>query len=307
VIAASAANIAARSNKRQQTIVEARNLIIAALAAFVTIEAAYLFTLKPWTYLSNLALVNANHNPNRLYYLFGNFSRTGWWYYFPLAIGVKATIPLLLTVVLACAHFIWRRFIDVKGELLILGTILCYALAISVGADDMGVRYLLPIFPLLFVWGSRIVVDLKSKSVGLVLIFILVGWQARAAIGSFPNYIPYFNEFAGGAKRGLYYLDDSNVDWGQNMKQAAEYVHSHHLSNVELLPFSPFDSPRFYGIERPRREDLDTYRMMISDQRHPGVYIVSSHHLIRMMYIRPEWNPQNAVDRIGDSLWVFQF
>src|SRR2546430_11114466 len=30
-----------------------------------------------------------------------------------------------------------------------------------------------------------------------------------------------------------------------------------------------------------------SYRMMISDQHHPGIYIVSAHHLIRMMYIRP--------------------
>jgi hypothetical protein len=307
VIASSAANIATGSDKHRQTIAEARNLVVAGLSSLIAIEAAYLFTLGPWTYLSNMGLVNANHNPNHFFYLFGTFSKTGWWYYFPVALGMKATIPLLLTTVLACVHLIWRRFIDVRGELLIIGPIVCYALAIMVGADDIGVRYLLPIFPLLFVWGSRVVVELKSKSVGLVLIFILAGWQAREAIGAFPNYIPYFNEIAGGAQRGLYYLDDSNVDWGQSMKQAAEYVHSHHLSNVELLPFSPFDSPRFYGIERPRREDLDTYRMMISDQHHPGVYIVSAHHLTRMMHIRPEWDPQHAVDRIGDSLWVFQF
>jgi hypothetical protein len=97
------------------------------------------------------------------------------------------------------------------------------------------------------------------------------------------------------------------VDWGQGLKQAAEYVHSRRLENVELLPFSPFDSPRHYGINRPSRDDISTYRMMISDGRHPGIYIVSAHHLARMMYIRPEWNPRNAIDRIGDSMWVFQF
>src|SRR5262249_2113992 len=151
---------------------------------------------------------------------------------FPLAFAVKATIPLLLTTAIACAHLAWRRFIDLWGEALILATSLCYALAITAGADDIGVRYLLPIFPLLFIWGSRIVVDFKSKTAGVVLIMLLASWQARAAIGAFPNYIPYFNEIAGGAKGGLYYLDDSNVDWGQNIKQAADYVHTHHLSNV---------------------------------------------------------------------------
>jgi len=46
---------------------------------------------------------------------------------------------------------------------------------------------------------------------------------------------------------------------------------------------------------------------MISDRRPPGIYIVSTHHLIRMMQIRPEFDPRKAIDRIGDSLWVFRF
>jgi hypothetical protein len=139
------------------------------------------------------------------------------------------------------------------------------------------------------------------------LVVLLAALQARASLSAFPNYIPYFNEAAGGSAGGLAYLDDSNVDWGQNVKQAAEYVRSHNLASVELLSFSPTDNPRYYGINRPNRDDRDTYKMMIAETRHPGVYIVSSHHLIRMMRVRAEWNPRNAVDRIGDSLWVFRF
>ena len=307
LVAFSAFNVFAAADRRRRAVEEIRYLAIAGLAGLMVIEAAYLFSSGPWTYLANMQSVNANHNPNRLFYLFGDFSRTGWWYYFGLAFLVKATIPLLVTVVLASVHLLVKRFIDFRGELLILATIVTYALGVSMGADDLGVRYLLPVFPLLFIWGSRIVVSFKNARAGAALLLILLAWQAQTALRAFPNYISYFNEAAGGAKAGLYYLDDSNVDWGQGMKQAAQYVRDRNLQSVELLPFSPFDSPRFYGINRPKRDDLDTYRMMISDNRHPGVYIVSAHHLIRMMNIRPEWNPQNAIDRIGDSLWVFRF
>jgi 4-amino-4-deoxy-L-arabinose transferase-like glycosyltransferase len=307
VVGSSAVSVVVARDRRRQAIAEARSLAIAGISALAVLEAAYLFTLRPWTYFANMALINANHNKNHHFYLFGNFSLTGWWYYFPLAFVMKATIPTLVTIALAAVHLGWKKFVDHRGELLILATVVTYALAIVLGADDLGVRYLLPVFPLLFVWGSRTIVDLKMKPAGIALMLLLMGWQARAAIGAFPNYIPYFNEIVGGPEHGIFYLDDSNVDWGQNMKQAAEYIRRNQLANVELLPFSPFDSPHFYGIERPRREDLDTYRMMISDQHHPGVYIVSAHHLTRMMYIRPEWNPRNAVDRIGDSLWVFRF
>ena len=307
IIAFSLSRVLGARDRQKQLAVETKSLAAAGIAALMVIESSYFFTVPPWTYFANMGYMNANRNPIRMSYLFGDFSRTGWWYYFPLAFFVKATIPLLLTMVLASLHLAVRRFMDASGESLILATILSFLGAVTIGADDLGVRYLFPIFPLLFVWGSRIVVELRQKAAGIALAVLLVALQARAAVGAFPNYIPYFNEAVGGAAAGIEYLDDSNVDWGQNMKQAAEYVRSHHLESVELLPFSPFDNPRYYGVNRPRRDDGDTYKMMISDQRHPGVYIVSSHHLIRMMRVRPEWDPRHAIDRIGDSLWVYRF
>jgi predicted membrane-bound dolichyl-phosphate-mannose-protein mannosyltransferase len=308
VIAFSSWRVYCAHDRRNQTIIETKNLAIAGLAAILVIEASFLFAAPPWTYFSNMRLVNANHtNPNHRFYLLGSFSRTGWWYYFFLAFVVKATIPLLVTIVLAITHFAVKRFVDLRGETLILGAVLIYTLAVLLGADDLGIRYLLPIFPLLYIWGSRIVAQLQYKIAGIALLALLVGWQMREAVTAFPNFIPYFNQIAGGAPGGIHFLDDSNIDWGQGMKQASEYIQSHRLKNVELLPFSPFDSPQYYGIQRPRLDYGATYQMMISDQRHPGTYIVSAHHLIRMMYIRPEWNPKNAVDRIGDSLLVYRF
>jgi 4-amino-4-deoxy-L-arabinose transferase-like glycosyltransferase len=306
LIAFVASRLLLSGDRRRQFVVEAQSLVVAGVAALGVIEAAYLFSQPPWTYFQNLLLVNQNHNPNHTFYLLGRFNR-GSFYYFPLAFGVKATIPLLLTTVLAVVHICAKRFIEARGEMLLLIAMGSYSAALMFGADNLGVRYLLPVFLMLFIWGSRIVTVLRSKAVGIALIVIMSAWQAQAALRAFPNYIPYFNEIAGGAVGGIYYLDDSNVDWGQGMKQVADYVHSHQLESVEVLPFSPFDNPRYYGIEHPHRDDLDTYRMMISGPPHAGTYIVSAHHMIRMMYIRPEWDPAHAVDRIGDSMWVFRF
>jgi hypothetical protein len=307
IIALCGARVIAAGDRRKSFESEAKFLLVAGMAALLFVEASYLFAAAPWTYLRNMRLVNANHNPIRLFYLFGDFSRSGWWYYFPAVFLLKATIPLLLIIVMATVQLCLRKFIDAWGESLVLTAVLAYVTALMLGADDLGLRYLLPVFPLLFVWGSRIFRELGRKPAGIAFAVLLLGWQAHAALSSFPNYIPYFNEFAGGASLGIQYLDDSNVDWGQGIKQAADYVRSHHLETVEFLPFSPYDSPRYYGVQRPRRDDLDTFKMMISDQRHPGVYIVSAHHLIRLMSIRPEWNPRNAIDRIGDSLFVYRF
>jgi predicted membrane-bound dolichyl-phosphate-mannose-protein mannosyltransferase len=85
LVAFSAFNVFAAADRRRRAVEEIRYLAIAGLAGLMVIEAAYLFSSGPWTYLANMQSVNANHNPNRLFYLFGDFSRTGWWYYFGLA------------------------------------------------------------------------------------------------------------------------------------------------------------------------------------------------------------------------------
>src|SRR5262249_226352 len=156
----------------------------------IVIEAAYLFSVSPWTYFVNMRTVNANHNPNHLFYLFGNFSRRGWWYYFPAAFVVKETVPLLITVALASIHFFFKP-LDAWGEMIILVSIVSYLGILTVGADDIGFRYVLPVLPLLLVWCSRIAVELTKKRAGLALAALLVLLQARAAVWAFPNYIPY--------------------------------------------------------------------------------------------------------------------
>jgi 4-amino-4-deoxy-L-arabinose transferase-like glycosyltransferase len=293
--------------RKEHTRTELKSLILAGVVALLVIEATYLFLVPPWTYVENMRLVNANHNPNRLSYLLGDFSRTGWWYYFLLAFAIKATIPTLVTISAAAAQAASSGFMNRRGEIILLTGIAAYVIAVTAGAAQIGVRYLLPVFPLLFVWGSRIAVDLRRKAAGIVVLTGLLGWQIYAAITAFPNYIPYFNEMVGGPAQGIHYLDDSNIDWGQSMKQVATYIREQKLQHVEVLPFSPFDNPYYYGGPAPKRNDIDTYRMLISGNVQPGNYIISGHHLIRMMYIRPEWHPSRAIDRIGNALWVYRF
>src|SRR5205823_4423137 len=73
-----------------------KRLLVIGCASLLVIEAAYFFSQSPLTYLKNAALVNANHLRNYPFYLFGRLKSGGWWYYFPAAFAVKATIPTLL-------------------------------------------------------------------------------------------------------------------------------------------------------------------------------------------------------------------
>jgi hypothetical protein len=46
---------------------------------------------------------------------------------------------------------------------------------------------------------------------------------------------------------------------------------------------------------------------LIGKRPEPGVYIISAHHVIRMRQADPAWRTYEPVDRIGESLWVFNF
>jgi 4-amino-4-deoxy-L-arabinose transferase-like glycosyltransferase len=282
-----------------------RRLLIMGCACLMMIEISYLFAESPLTYFRNAMFVNANHLQGYPFYLLGRMKSHGFWYYFLVALGVKATIPTLLFTLLAAIH-ITAGWMNRGGEVILLAGIGFYATLISIAADQLGIRYLLPIFPLIFIWTSRVVPFLASRTAGAAVIAVLMLWQAQASIRAFPNYIPYFNELAGGSANGASWLDDSNIDWGQGWKQAAEYVRSHHLENVRACPFSPLERPDYYGLP-PSVSWPDAVHHLAATPPAPGVYIISAHRVVRMRAMNAEWNRYKPVDRIGESLWVYVF
>jgi hypothetical protein len=281
-----------------------KRLTFIAIGSLVVIEAAYLFSASPLLYFRNLTAVNAYVIGDYPIYLLGQLKPGGWWYYFLAAFVLKASIPTLILIVLAAIRAVagpiqW-------GEVMLLVSIGAFFIATSLVAGQIGIRYLLPVFPLTFVWASRLVPDFLALRSGKVILIALLAWSAFSCLQSFPNYIPYFNELAGGASRGAEFLDDSNVDWGQGIKQAAEYVRARRLGRVTMYSFSPLDNPQYYGLPR-NLLTAEVRDRLIGKRPEPGVYIISAHKVIRMRQVDPAWRMYTPVDRIGESLWVYEF
>jgi hypothetical protein len=283
-----------------------QRLAIIGCAALIVIEAAYLFSVSPLLYFQNASLVNSNHVRNYPFFLLGQLKAGGWWYYFPLAFLVKATVPTLLIIAFATVHLLSSHFISRWGEVTLLAAIVFYGALICVAADQIGLRYWLPILPLIFIWASRIAPGILAMRKGVIVLAILLAWQALSAFRSFPNYIPYFNELAGGPAAGPTLLDDSNIDWGQGVKQAAQYVKDRHLRDVHLYTFSPYDNPQYYGLP-PNIRPSEAFQRLVVEGPSPGIYVISSHYVARMRAVSPAWKMYKPVDRIGESLWVYSF
>src|SRR5262249_22276359 len=83
-------------------------------------------------------------------YLLGQVRLTGWWYFFPVALAVKSTIPFLVFAMMgifylarsALARKDWFVAAPIAAALAIL--VVCLPTTINIG-----IRHILPIYPLL--------------------------------------------------------------------------------------------------------------------------------------------------------------
>ncbi|MGE5053491.1 MAG: ArnT family glycosyltransferase [Acidobacteriota bacterium] len=157
-------------------------------------------------------------------FLLGRVYRGGRWFYFPMAALIKFSAVVLIFTLAAC--FSWRFWKRRKRELLFLIVPPAIFLAASCASNiNMGIRHVLPVLPFLILFGaSGTWVLLSRYKNGLVVCAVAVLLHATSSLHAFPNYIAYSNEFWGGPANTYRYLADSNVDWGQSMKEAKAYL-----------------------------------------------------------------------------------
>jgi tetratricopeptide (TPR) repeat protein len=71
-----------------------------------------------------------------------------------------------------------------------------------------------------------------------------------SSVVTYPSYLTFFNEIAGGARNGHKILLDSNLDWGQDLKGLKAWMVRHDVQNIQFLYFGFYDiaAPGYYGI-----------------------------------------------------------
>ena len=190
-------------------------------------------------------------------YLMGDLSMTGWWYYFLVALAVKETIPFLLLLAGGFIGFPWKRV--GREELLLLLPPLLFFVCFSLGKVQLGIRYVLPALPFLFVFVSS--VARAASRWARIVIALLLAAHAAAAVRACPDFIAYFNEIAGGPAKGYRWLADSNLDWSQNRTRLLAYARERHIAvEPDVLPEAGLVAVRvnrLVGIGDP-----ETYRVL---------------------------------------------
>jgi hypothetical protein len=158
-------------------------------------------------------------------YLDGALRRTGWWYYYLLALAYKVPegtwilVLLSLGVAALSRQPRWNR----ADEIALLTVPLVVLFSMSFLTDiNLGLRYVLPIVPYVFVAAGKLapwVLGLAGLRKWLAVSIVIgsLGLTAAATASIHPHYLAYFNWASGGPDRDPAHLVDSNLDWGQDL------------------------------------------------------------------------------------------
>jgi len=194
-------------------------------------------------YLHSLLFDMGANALGRPVYFAGSFSKQSAWYVFPATFLLK--VPLGLLVLLAIALSRRRPVPGGAGAFLGLPIVIYVLFACFVFRVPLGLRYLLPIFPLLFVWIALRLVPFESRARGALA--SLAGlWIAAASLWIHPHYLAYFNELIG-PRNASRVLIESNLDWGQDLGTLARYLDERGNPEVWLA---------YFGVEKPRNHGM---------------------------------------------------
>jgi 4-amino-4-deoxy-L-arabinose transferase-like glycosyltransferase len=284
----------------------AQALLFATIVWFA-VQAAHLFPVRigewiPSKFASGVRAVLQDNRSGHGGYVLGRFSDRGAWYYFPVAVAVKNTIPLLGLAAIGIGLGATRRYAGdgaaVVYPLAAMGAVLAVAMTSHI---NIGIRHVLKLEPLLAIVAAGVFAARpqlpRPPRFLLAAGLVLAGWHVWESAAAHPDYLPYFNQIARG--REEYFLIDSNLDWGQDLARLARYVREHHIA--EPLPL------RYFGLTPPARVGLRTVRFN-PEHPPPGWSAISVQRAVELLASpdRGQWlKTHPPTVRIGKSIWLY--
>jgi 4-amino-4-deoxy-L-arabinose transferase-like glycosyltransferase len=238
-------------------------------------------------------------------YLFGECRQTGWWYFFPVVVGVKTPIGFLIlagcgivAIVRGFRSSPWQQHLTVIFPVVIM--LVCMRSRI-----DLGVRHILAIYPPLAVIGGYamsefFVLARRTSRAILVLPIMLVVWAVADSWMARPDYLAYFNQFAGAHPERI--LAESDLDWGQDLYRLSRRLRELRVDHVSI---------QYFGSAPLEKAGLPPYSILSADVPTTHGYVVVSVRYLTLEYAKNgsfAWlrgrTPQEIV---GKSIYLYNF
>lgn len=253
-------------------------------------------------------------------YLDGTLGDESWWYYYLMTLLYKVpegTSLLVLgsLVVLASSRRSRAAGFD-EFAVLIVPAFVLFVMSVFTNIN-LGLRYVLPIFPYLFVsagklapWASGFA-GRGGQRVAWSTVGACLAMTAAATASIHPHYLAYFNAASGGPDRGASHLIDSNIDWGQDLVNLRRWCDLNAPGERVGLAYFGQVNPRIFA---ERHEPFDWFlpppapgTMPLLPPRYaarpasvrlrPGLYAVSA-SLVQGLRWRVYDSPLPGLDRV---------
>jgi hypothetical protein len=187
--------------------------------------------------------------------------------FFPVAMLIKTPIPFLLLYAIGAPVLARRWWRSNEALALVPPAGALVVLAVCMGsAINIGLRHLLPAFPLLAicagVGASRLWA--RKARIARVLVIALLGWQLLTGIRAHPDYLAYFNECCDSHPER--WIIDSDLDWGQDLDRLAAALRARHVGELYLA---------YFGSADPARHGLPPFRPLPHGQPVHGWVAIS--------------------------------
>ncbi len=283
----------------------------AGLAAAVVLSVPLYQRLDaPLAYVQGLEYVYQTRHPGYLFYLLGEFHPESLAHYYLYASVFKA--PASAIALLALALLPWGRPMRWRARLFLLAPVIVLMVVASQDQVNHCQRRVLAIYPFLFIlvgrlaWAWRVGRGHRRwQAAALVALLLGSAWSAWRI---HPHQLSFFNLLVGGAQNGHRYLDDANIDWGQDLPGLKAYMVQAGVGEVAYLGSA---------VERPESYGIKTRQLKWNELRQPrrAVYALGVHYQIRLKDdervkkdARMDWLERfEPTEKAGYSINIYDF
>ena len=222
--------------------------------------------------IRGIADVGLHNSVGHPAYLLGEWSRNGWWYFFPVLLTVKTPLGFLILSILGTVLLL--RLLPDKGSLLRIAPAL-FASAIVAAVlpfrINIGLRHVLIVYPLLCIVAAHAAALMLRPDKSTLLRITaggLIVWFIFSSGVSHPDYLAYFNELVGGGPERI--ALGSDLDWGQDLNRLAMRLRERGIRDVAIS---------YKGGADLSKAGLPRFRVLGAYERARGWVAVSVFHL----------------------------
>jgi 4-amino-4-deoxy-L-arabinose transferase-like glycosyltransferase len=274
--------------------------VVPLAAAFVAIWVIYGFHADPLYGIRSLvegvrelAAFAKSGEPS---FFLGEVNDHGSWAFFPVLLLVKSPIPFLIAIAIGTVVLLRRDRRDWQRMAPLLGAAAIIAAAMP-STINIGLRHILPVFPLLAVVAGIGLARLLQAPLApqrMAVAGLLVFWQIAETAAAAPDYLAYFNQFALGQPQRI--VAGSDLDWGQDVRRLNTELKRRGVQRVHLAVHTSADL---------RKHEFPPFETMYPGEPVTGWIAISEQ--VRAFYCNGyRWLDGYApVARIGSSILLY--